>query len=180
MSASFLHVRTDAEVGSGPGSEEAAAGAATGAAPVVVRRNAGLAALVGAAASAVAIAYLWRATEAAAPWDLALCLVMATVGATYLAHLVDARTPLLVADDLGVRVRLGNQWRGLPWDAVDRVVLVPERGLLRDGRLLFVPHRPELALDIGDHNLSAFRDKSIGDRLTKSGGTTGNNRNFRI
>ena len=34
--------------------------------PVVVRRNAGLAALVGAGASAIAIAYLWRATQSAA------------------------------------------------------------------------------------------------------------------
>ncbi len=115
--------------------------------PVVVRRNAGLAALVGAGASAIAIAYLWRATQSAAPLDWALCLVMAAVAGMYLAHLVDARTPLLVADDLGVRIRLGNQWRGLPWDAVDRVVVQPRRGLFRDGRLMFAPHSLPRALD---------------------------------
>ena len=102
------------------------------AAPVVVRRNAGFAALVGAAASAIAIAYLYRATQSAAPLDWALCGVMAAIGTIYLAHLVDARTPLLVADDLGVRIRLGRQWRGLPWDAVEAVVenrvpLLPDR-----------------------------------------------------
>ena len=49
------------------------------AAPVVVRRNAGLAALVGGAASAIAIADLWRATQEGAPLDWVLCLVMAAV-----------------------------------------------------------------------------------------------------
>ena len=63
--------------------------------PVVVRRNAGLAALVGAGASAIAIAYLWRATQSAAALDWALCLVMASIAAVYLTNLVDARTPLL-------------------------------------------------------------------------------------
>jgi cytoskeletal protein RodZ len=109
-------------------------------ATVVVRRNAGLAALIGAGASAVAIAYLWRATQSSAPLEWALCAVMAAIAACYLAQLVDARTPLLVADDLGVRIRLGNQWRGLPWDAVGEVVVHERRGLLGDGRLVFGPH----------------------------------------
>src|SRR4029079_8413471 len=69
--------------------------------PVVVRRNAGLAALVGAGASAVAIAYLWRASASSAPLDWALCLAMTGIAVLFLANLVDARTPLLVADDLG-------------------------------------------------------------------------------
>ena len=107
--------------------------------PVVVRRNAGLAALVGAGASAIAIAYLWRATQTAAPLDWVLCGVLAVIATYYLATFVDARTPLLVADELGVRIRLGNQWRGLPWDAVDRVVVQPRRGLFRDCLLYTSP-----------------------------------------
>src|SRR4051794_15445152 len=115
--------------------------------PVVVRRNAGLAALVGAGASAIAIAYLWRATSSGAALDWVVCLVMALVAAAFLANLVDARTPLLMADDLGIRIRLGNQWRGLPWDAVDKVVVQPRRGLVHDGRLMFSPHSLSRALD---------------------------------
>jgi cytoskeleton protein RodZ len=115
--------------------------------PVVVRRNAGLAALVGAAASAVAIAYLWRATQSGSPLDWGLCLLMAVIGCTFLANLVDARTPLVVADDLGVRIRLGNQWRGLPWEAVEQVLVRPRRGLLHDGRLVFAPHSMARALE---------------------------------
>jgi cytoskeleton protein RodZ len=108
--------------------------------PVVVRRNAGLAALVGAGASAIAIAYLWRATSTGTPLDWVLCLAMTGLAALYLAHLVDARTPLLIADELGVRIRLASQWRGLPWDGVGTVVVKRRQGPLRDGRLVFAPH----------------------------------------
>ncbi|MGH3445528.1 MAG: helix-turn-helix domain-containing protein, partial [Nocardioidaceae bacterium] len=93
------------------------------------------------------IAYLWRATESGALVDWALCVALGLIGAFHLAGLVDARTPLLVADTHGVRVRLGGQWRGLPWDAVATVVVLPRRGLLRDGRLCFSPHSLSRALD---------------------------------
>jgi cytoskeletal protein RodZ len=143
--------------------------------PVVVRRNAGLAALVGAGASAIAIAYLWRATQSAAALDWALCLVMASIAAVYLTNLVDARTPLLVADELGVRIRLGNQWRGLPWDAVDRVVVQPRRGLFRDGRLMFAPHSLSRALDgldVRGRRAAALNQKVYGAALTVPMGIT--------
>lgn len=115
-------------------------------APVVVRRNAGLAALIGAAASAIAIAYLWRATQTGSAVDWLLCLVLTGIAAAYLVALVDSRTPLLVADDLGVRIRLGSQWRGLPWEALGRVLVRPRRGFLRDGTLLFAPRSAERAM----------------------------------
>jgi hypothetical protein len=115
--------------------------------PVVVRRHAGLAAFIGAAASAVAIAYLWRASQTMLMLDWSLCAVMTVLAAMYLSTLVDARTPLLVADDLGVRIRLGNEWRGLPWDAINQVVVHPRRGLFRDGRIVFSPRSLTRALE---------------------------------
>lgn len=115
--------------------------------PVLVHRHAGLAALIGAAASAVAIAYLWRASQTLAPLDWALCAVMTAIATAYLAALVDSRTPLLVADELGVRIRLGTEWRGVPWDAINEVVVTPRRGLFRDGRIVFSPHSIGRALD---------------------------------
>ena len=36
-------------------------------------------------------------------------------------RVLDARTPLLVADSQGVRIRLGRTWRGLPWGALATV-----------------------------------------------------------
>ena len=115
--------------------------------PVVVRRHAGFAALIGAAASAVAIAYLWRASQTMTALDWTLCAVMAGIAAVYLASLVDSRTPLLVADDLGVRIRLGHEWRGLPWEAIGQVIVHPRRGPLRVGRVVVAPHSLARALD---------------------------------
>ncbi|WP_374455298.1 helix-turn-helix domain-containing protein [Nocardioides sp.] len=111
---------------------------------VEVRRHAGLAAGVGLTASAVAIAYLGRATHTGAVLDWVLAVGMGLLGAYWLVGFVDARTPLLVADAQGIRIRLGRTWRGLPWTAVHHVEHTPRRGLLRDGRLVVVPHNLEL------------------------------------
>lgn len=130
---------------------------------VVVRRNAGLAALVGGLASAVAIAYLARASETGAALDWALAAVLGALGVGYLAALVDARTPLLVADAQGVRIRLGRAWRGLPWGALQRVEHTPRRGLLRDGRLVMVVHNPARLLEELDRR--ARRQSGLSQRL---------------
>jgi len=132
---------------------------------VVVRRNAGLAALVGGPASAVAIAYLARASETGAALDWAMAAVLGALGIGYLAALVDARTPLLVADAQGVRIRLGRAWRGLPWGALNRVEHTPRRGLLRDGRLVMVVHNPARLLeelDRGARRQSVLSQKLYG------------------
>lgn len=114
---------------------------------VEVRRNGALAAAVGAVAAAVAIAYLARATQTGAVLDWVLATVLGLVSVGWLRAFVDARTPLLVADAQGVRIRLGHTWRGLPWSAVHHVEHSPRRGLLRDGRLVVVAHNEELVLD---------------------------------
>jgi cytoskeleton protein RodZ len=111
---------------------------------VEVRRHAGVAAGVGLTASAVAIAYLGRATQSGSALDWAFVAVMGLLGTYWLVGLVDARTPLLVADAQGIRIRLGRTWRGLPWTAVHHVEHTPRQGLLRDGRLVVVPHNLEL------------------------------------
>ncbi|HET7431666.1 MAG TPA: helix-turn-helix domain-containing protein [Nocardioides sp.] len=114
--------------------------------PVEVRRNGGLAALLGVVGSAVAIAYLARATTTGSVVDWALAAALGALGVGHLRAFVDARTPLLVADTQGVRVRLGRTWRGLPWGALARVEHTPRRGLLRDGRLVLVAYNAERVL----------------------------------
>jgi hypothetical protein len=111
---------------------------------VEVRRHAGVAAGVGLTASAVAIAYLGRATQSGSALDWAFVVAMGLLGAYWLIGLVDSRTPLLVADAQGIRIRLGRTWRGLPWTAVHHVEHRPRRDLLHDGRLVVVPHNLEL------------------------------------
>ena len=109
---------------------------------VEVRRAAGLSAVIGAMASGVGIAWFGRAIESGSVLDWTLVFVMSALGFLWLAAFVDARTPLLVADAQGVRLRLGRSWIGLPWSAVERVEHRPRRGLLRDGLLNVVPHNP--------------------------------------
>ena len=138
-------VPSDHDEGLGPAGTGARS--VTAGTPVVVRRHAGVAAFVGAAASAVAIAYLWRAVSSSTALDWAVFVAMALIGGYHLATCVDARTPLLVADDLGLRIRLARDWRGLPWEAIGQVVVHPRRGILRDGRLVFAPHSLARALE---------------------------------
>jgi transcriptional regulator with XRE-family HTH domain len=131
--------------------------------PVEVRRNAGLAALVGAVASAVSIAYLARATSTGAVLDWTLFAVMGVLAVANLRSFVDARTPLLVADSQGVRIRLGRTWRGMPWGALARVEHAPRRGLLRDGRLVLVARNPERA--VAELDPSGRRQTKLAERL---------------
>lgn len=130
---------------------------------VEVRRNAGLAAVIGGVASVVAIAWFARAIATGSFVDWALAVVMGGLGALWLAGFVDARTPLLVADAQGVRLRLGRAWIGLPWTAVARVEHTPRRGLLRDGRLEVVPHNPERVLS--ELSVPASRQARVSTRL---------------
>ncbi|QMW64983.1 helix-turn-helix domain-containing protein [Mumia sp. ZJ1417] len=109
--------------------------AGTGAGEVLeVRRSAGVLALVAVGAGVLAIAYAVRAAEG----SMLLWLVAGLLaGGGLLAGRgwFDARSPLLVADSLGVRVRHGDAWRGFPWADVDHIVLAEPRGLLADGAI---------------------------------------------
>ncbi len=131
--------------------------------PVEIRRNAGLAALVGAVASAVAIAYLGRATSTGSVVDWTLVALMGLLGVGHLVAFVDARTPLLVADTQGVRIRLGRTWRGMPWSALSHIEHTPRRGPVRDGRLVLVAHTPERVL--AELDASGRRQTRLAQRL---------------
>jgi hypothetical protein len=131
--------------------------------PVEVRRNAGVAVLVGAVASAVAIAYLARASSTGSWLDWLLFVVMGALGVGHLVAFVDARTPLLVADTQGVRIRLGRTWRGIPWGALAHVEHLPRRGPLHDGRLVLVARNPERVL--GELDPRGRRQTRFAERL---------------
>ena len=91
---------------------------------VEVRRDGPLAAVVGIGAAALAIAYLTRATGSDGGWlDWLLMAVLAGIGGLYLTSFLDARAPLMLADQQGIRMRSGRSWRGLAWTEVDRCLL---------------------------------------------------------
>ncbi|MPZ63290.1 MAG: DUF4115 domain-containing protein [Propionibacteriales bacterium] len=111
-------------------------------APVVVRRRAWLSAVIGLGAGVLAVFYVWRAVGqgGVSAWLIGgAMLLLATV---HLWQWADSRAPLLVADDVGVRLRLGNGWQGLPWHAVADVEVRTRQGLLRDGRVVVHPADP--------------------------------------
>jgi hypothetical protein len=114
---------------------------------VEVRRNTTLAAGLGLGAAVVAILWLARAGSDGGAVDWLVCLVTGTIAVTQLVGLVDARLPLLTADEQGVRIRLRHEWLGLPWSTLEQVVVEQRDALVADGRLVLVPRNPGSALE---------------------------------
>lgn len=119
---------------------------APGSAPMEVHRDGRIAGPLGLVACATAIAWLSRAGGGGSWVDWLVCAVTATVGVTQLLALADARTPLLAADEQGIRVRLAREWLGLPWSTLEQVLVEEREGPVRDGRLVLVPRQLEEVL----------------------------------
>jgi hypothetical protein len=133
--------------------------------PVEVRTDARLAAVVGALAAVVAVAYLSRAIGGGDWLDWTLLVVTGAIATAHLQSFADARVPLLVVDDQGVRLRRGRTWHGLPWSDIECVEHEPRGGLLRDGRVVLVPRDADAAVHAVPLTLST-RVTGAGDDLT--------------
>lgn len=103
---------------------------------VEVRRNVGLSGAVAGFAGLLTVAFAARAFTGGTALDWLAFGVLALVTIAHAASIADGRAPLLVADDHGVRLRQGAQWRGIAWPDIDCLEHLPRRGLLRDGHLL--------------------------------------------
>ena len=117
--------------------------------PVVVRRHAGLSAAIGLGGSMLSGLYFVRAVEQGGSFTWIVAVALAVLALFHLTQWVDARTPLLVADATGVRLRLGNAWHGLVWDDVSKVTVRERRGLFRDGRVVVHPVDEEALQGLG-------------------------------
>lgn len=102
---------------------------------VEVRRNTLLTASTGVVAGVVAAAYLVRAASGGTTMDWVVAVVLAAIALVHAQGVLDARAPLFVADELGVRLRTGKEWRGLPWTEIEAVEVLPRRRFLRDGSI---------------------------------------------
>jgi cytoskeleton protein RodZ len=111
---------------------------------VTIRRNVWLSAVVGGLAGLIGAAYLLRGTNLL---DTVAGIVLVLIAALHVGGLSSARTPVLVADRHGIRMRVGLTWRGLPWGAVRQVVVEHADNPLREGRLVVVPRDPDSVLD---------------------------------
>jgi len=105
---------------------------------VEVRRNARLAVVIAVAALLLGVGFVTRGGV-----SVAAGIGLLLLAALYAWTAWDARTPLAVVDDQGVRMRLGRTWRGLLWNDIDEVEHQPRpagvRGLWREGRLTVLP-----------------------------------------
>lgn len=113
---------------------------------VVVRRNAALFGIVGAASVGLAIAFLARSEGVL---DTVLGAVFALVGVVHVFAMVGVRHPLLQADGTGVVVRVGNGWQQLPWTELRQVVVEQPDSVLRDGRVVVQPRDTAQLADLG-------------------------------
>ncbi len=101
---------------------------------VLVRRRTSLLVVLLAASTGLAAGYVWRFSASSRLLDLVVGLVLAVIALCHAYAWVDSRTPLFVADSTGVRIRLGRDWTGIPWDRVESVE-VEARGRVKDGRV---------------------------------------------
>ena len=113
---------------------------------MVVRRRPALMAAVTLLASAAAAGYLGWYARTGSGLSLLLGVSLLALAAAYALAWRDARTPLLVADATGLRIRVGGHWRGLPWSRVDLVEVEP-RGRVGDGHVVVTPHDAGEVLD---------------------------------
>lgn len=106
---------------------------------IEIRRNTRLATVIAAGAGVVAVCFLVRGGALSAVVGTAFLLLAAVAGWARF----DGRTPLMVVDAQGVRMRLGRDWRGMPWTHIDEIEHMPRpagaAGMWRDGRLAILP-----------------------------------------
>lgn len=133
---------------------------------VVVRRNGRVAALLAGVSALLAAAYFARAvTESSSVIDWVLCIGLTALTWAHVFSFLDSRTPLLVADSYGVRLRLGRSWGGMAWGALKELEYTPRRYVVRDGRLVLFPREldNELArLDPTGRRHAALTERMLG------------------
>ena len=106
---------------------------------VAIRRNVCLSGVVAGLAALIGVGYLVRGSSAL---DTVVGTGLLLVALVHAAALTSARSPVLVADEHGIRLRVGLGWRGLPWGSVRQVVVEHADNPLREGRLVVVPRDP--------------------------------------
>jgi hypothetical protein len=111
---------------------------------VAVRRNMWLSGVVAGLAAAIGLAYLVRGSGLL---DALAGVALLLVAALHAVVLVSARVPVLVADEHGLRMRIGLTWRGLPWGSLRQVVVEHADNPLREGRLVVVPRDADWSTD---------------------------------
>jgi hypothetical protein len=100
-----------------------------------IRRRTGLYLLLVLAALALAGGFAWMARDRDLPLLAVPAVLLLALGLNLLRGLRDARTPLFVADDHGVRLRATEGWVGLLWSEMGEIKIEPRAGVRHDPRI---------------------------------------------
>lgn len=103
-----------------------------------IRRRTGLYLVLALLCLAVAAGFVWFAYDETDPLLAIPAVVLVVVAALHLRGLRDARTPLFVADDHGVRLRADEGWVGLLWSELGEIRVEKREGVRHDPRVKVV------------------------------------------
>ncbi|MCD9198411.1 hypothetical protein [Aeromicrobium wangtongii] len=103
-----------------------------------IHRRAGLYLLLALASLALAGGFAWVARDRELPLLLIPAVLFLALGLNHLRGLPDARTPLFVADDYGVRLRAGEGWVGLLWSEMGEIKVERREGVRHEPRIKVV------------------------------------------
>ncbi|MBD8605968.1 hypothetical protein IFT73_03805 [Aeromicrobium sp. CFBP 8757] len=103
-----------------------------------IRRRTGLYLLLVLLCLALAAGFGWVAYDRQQPLLAVPAVVLVLVAGTHARGLRDARTPLFVADDHGVRLRSDHGWVGLLWSELGEIKVEAREGVRHDPRIKVV------------------------------------------
>jgi hypothetical protein len=103
-----------------------------------IRRRSSLYALLALVSLALAAGFGWLAVDRDLPLLAVPAVLLLVLGLNHLRGLRDARTPLFVADDHGVRLRAGEGWVGLLWSEMAEIKVEAREGVRHDPRIKVV------------------------------------------
>ncbi len=103
-----------------------------------IRRRTGLYLLLVLLCLALAAGFGWVAYDRQQALLAVPAVVLVLIAGTHARGLRDARTPLFVADDHGVRLRSDHGWVGLLWSELGEIKVEPREGVRHDPRIKVV------------------------------------------
>lgn len=103
-----------------------------------IRRRTGLYLLLAVASLGLSGGFAWMITDRDQPLYAIPAVVLLGLAVNNLRGLRDARTPLFVADDHGVRLRSDTGWVGLLWSEMGEIKVERRAGLRHDPRIKVV------------------------------------------
>lgn len=103
--------------------------------PFEIRRRTTLFAILGLLSFALAAGFGWLAYDRSEPLLWAPVALLVVLGLVHLRATSDARAPLFVADDHGVRLRGRHGWVGLLWSEMAEIRVERRAGIRHDPRV---------------------------------------------